>query len=151
MPKICTITFSIISSSLILAVPALAEGMITVNYPNGESDNYSNVRILSNKDLLSIKNTENDGKILEIARKECHVESLVSVCTGGTVTVDTYGVRESLQVKQMYIFINNTTASQPIKDSKVTLDPQCLMAEILTQKGTYINVSGKIDSPLPRP
>jgi len=142
-------TLAILGSSLVLAAPTLAEGLVTVEYPNGDSNNYPDVKILSNNEILSVDDG-GEGKVLQILKKDCHKEGEVSVCNGGTASIDTYGVKEAMLVKQMVVFTNNTNQAQPIKDSKVTLGPKSVMAEILTQKGTYINISGKIDSaPIP--
>jgi len=150
MLKISKIALLTVSSSLFLTAPMLAEGLVTVDYPNGDTANYSDVQIASSNEVLSIKSGE-EGKVLEILKKDCYQEGLLNVCKGGTLTLDTYGVKENVLIKQMYVFTNNTKSPQTIKDSKVTLDPDTLMAEILTQKGTYINISGKIDALLPRP
>jgi len=139
-----------IPTLLALAAPTLAEGLVTVEYPNGDSTNYPGVRILSNNEILNVKDGE-EGKVLEIQKKDCHTEGEVAVCTGGTVIIDTYGVKEAMLVKQLVVFTNTTTKQQPIKDSKVTLGPKSVMAEILSQKGTYVNISGKIDSSEAKP
>lgn len=132
-------------STALLATPVLAVGQITVEDAEGEVDIYSNVKITHTADTLYLKASDSETTLV-INKKDCTMEKAIQVCSMGNVTVSSYGVDESLEVAQMFVFINPTKERQVLEGSKVVLSPSTVLIEILTTKGTYINGMGKIDS-----
>lgn len=132
-------------SSTLIAVPALAVGQFTVENSNGEIDTYSNVTITHTADTLYFKPSDSNITLV-INKKDCKMENSLQVCTTGDVVLRTYGVDETLDINQMFVFINPTKEKQLIQGSTVSLSPNTVLVEILTEKGTYINGMGQIDS-----
>ena len=136
-------------SALLLAslapLPAWAKGEITVDYDNGDTDIYSGVEISNTPDILYFKPEEGDSMLL-ITKNECTKEGEILVCNKARVGVETHGVIEELEVEQIFLFINPTNDRQAIKGSKITMNPNTILLEVATKKGTYIVGLGKIDS-----
>jgi hypothetical protein len=126
-------------------IPALATGEVNVEHSNGEISSYSNVTIFNAPKVLYFKSKEGNTKLL-ITKNECKKEGELLVCDQARAGVDTNGVMEELNVKQVILFINPTNKRQPIKGSKVTLAPGTVFLEMSTANGNYITGSGKIDS-----
>lgn len=142
-PKISFLSACLLAT--LFQIPALATGEITVEQSNGEIDSYSNVIISNAPKVLYIKSEEGNTMLL-ITKNECKKEGELLVCDQARAGVDTNGVMEELNVKQIILFINPTQERQPIKGSKVTLAPGTIFLEMSTANGNYITGSGKIDS-----
>ena len=126
-------------------IPALATGEVDVEHSNGEINSYSNVTIANAPKVLYFQSEEGNTRLL-ITKNECKKEGKLLVCDQARAGVDTNGVMEELDVKQIILFINPTNQRQPIKGSKVTLAPGTVFLEMSMVNGNYITGSGKIDS-----
>jgi hypothetical protein len=126
-------------------IPALATGEVNVEHSNGDISSYSNVTISNAPKVLYFKSKEGNTKLL-ITKNECKKEGELLVCDQARAGVDTNGVMEELNVKQVILFINSTNKRQLIKGSKVTLAPGTVFLEMSTANGNYVTGSGKIDS-----
>lgn len=144
MTSIKTLILSSLSTAL-LATPTLAVGQFSVEDSEGAVDIYSNIRITHTADTLYLKASDSETTLV-INKKDCKMEKAIQVCSTGDVSINTYGVDESLDIDQILVFINTTKERQAIEGSKVVLSPNTVLVEILTKKGTYINGMGQIDS-----
>ncbi|MGK7932950.1 MAG: hypothetical protein AB4041_16180 [Microcystaceae cyanobacterium] len=124
---------------------ALAKGEITVEHENGDVDLYSGVTISNTDDILYFKTQEGDS-ILMITKNECDKEGELFVCNKARMGLDSYGVLEEIKVREIFLFINPTTQSQPIKGSNVTMTPSTILLEAVTEDGSYITGLGRIDN-----
>jgi hypothetical protein len=129
----------------LLSTSALAKGEITVEQANGDVETYSEVAISNTADILYFK-AQDSNTLLMVTKKECTTEDKILVCNQARMGVDTDGVLEELDVKQIVLFINPTAERQPIKGSKVSLGPGTVLLEAATTKGTFITGLGKIDA-----
>lgn len=132
--------------SIVIFTPAvLAKGIVTVEQINGNADDYIDVEIFSNDNTLYLKPA--DGKnLIVIEKKDCQIEQNIQVCNQGSLTIDTYGVEEEIEIEKLFIFTNTTNQRLPIQKSDVTLNGNTILIEILTTKGTYITGMGRIDA-----
>lgn len=142
-----TLSLSLLST-LLLTPSLLAKGLVTVEQIDGNVDNYVDVEIFSTEDTLYLKPAEGPD-IVVIEKKNCKLEDNIQVCSDGTLTLDTYGVEENIEIDQLFIFTNNTDKRLPIQKSDVTLKGKTIMLEILTSEGTYITGMGRIDQTTP--
>ncbi|GFE68021.1 hypothetical protein [Chroococcus sp. FPU101] len=99
MTSIKTLILSSVSTAL-LATPSLAFGQFTVEDIEGAVDIYSNVRITHTDDSLYFKASDSELTLI-INKKDCKMEKAIQVCSTGNVSVNTYGVDESLDVEQI--------------------------------------------------
>jgi hypothetical protein len=139
---------SLLSVCLLAALaplPALAKGEVTVEHDNGDIDTYSEVEISNAPDILYFKTKEGSTMLL-VTKNECKKEGEILFCDRARAGIDTDGVIEELDVDQIVLFINPTTARQPIKGSKVTMNGNTVFLEMATKKGSYLTALGKIDS-----
>ena len=126
------------------AAPALAKGMVTVEYTNGDVDEYPEVNVAKTNEAIYLKPVEGEN-VLVVVKKNCKQEQQLQVCTDAEVKLNTYGVDEDIEVEQVVIFINDTSRRQKIQGSQVNLSPNTVLLEILTDQGTYITGVGRID------
>ena len=126
------------------AAPALAKGMVTVEYSNGDVDEYPEVSVAKTNEAIYLKPVEGKN-VLVVVKKNCKQEQELQVCTDAEVKLNTYGVNEDIEVEQVVIFINDTSRRQKIQGSQVNLSPNTVLLEILTDQGTYITGVGRID------
>ncbi len=131
-------------SSLAIA-PAMAKGEISIEQPNGDLEVFSNVQISNTPDIIYFK-SEDTENILMITKKDCVNEDKLLVCNKARMGVDTDGIIEEIDVKQIFLFINPTKEPQSIKGSAVTMSPGTILLEAATTKGTYITGLGRIDN-----
>jgi hypothetical protein len=132
-------------STALLTTPALAIGQFIVEDAAGEVEIYSDVQITQTADTLSLTASDSDITLV-INKKNCNMEKAIQVCSAGDVIISTHGVDETLEVEQVYVFINPSNERQMLEGSEVILSPNTVLVEILTAKGTYINGMGKIDA-----
>jgi hypothetical protein len=142
-PKISFLSACLMAFAL--QIPALATGEINVEHSNGDIDTYSDVSIANAPQVLYIKSKEGNTMLL-ITKNECKKEGELLVCDKARAGVDTNGVMEELNMKEIILFINPTKTRQPIEGSKITLSPETFLLEMSTANGNYITGAGKIDS-----
>ena len=128
-----------------LTTPALAQGELTVEYKNGDIEVFSDVEISNTEDILYIKGEENDSVLL-ITKNECDKEGELFVCKKARVGLQSYGVLEELNVEQIFLFINGTNESQTILGSTITMSPNTILLEFVTDVNSYVSGFGTIDS-----
>lgn len=126
------------------SAPALAKGMVMVEYPNGDIDEYPEVNLTRTNQAIYLKPVEGEN-VLVIFNKKCELERQLKVCTDAEVKLNSYGIDENINVEQIVVFINDTSRRQMIQGSRVNLSPNTILLEILTDRGTYITGLGKID------
>ncbi len=130
--------------TVLVPFPALAAGEVTVEDGDGNVQTYTDVEIISTPDVVYFRSSEG-GTTLQIVKNNCDREGQLLVCNKAQAGVNTDGVVEQLDVNQIVLFINPTTAQQPISGSKVVMGPNTVLLEMTTAKGTYISGLGKID------
>jgi hypothetical protein len=144
VPKIFNFLSPLLLLSVLIPNAVLAQGEITVEHQNGDVDLYSEVEISNTDEILYFKTQEGD-KILMITKNECDKEGELFVCNKARMGLDSYGVLEEIKVREIFLFINPTTQSQPIRGSNVTMTPSTILLEVVTENGSYITGLGKID------
>lgn len=122
-----------------------AKGEISVEFPNGDIDTYSEVEIHNTSNILYFQAPESETMLL-ISKNKCDKEGELLVCNQARMGLDTQGVLEELKIKEIHLFINQTTKPQMIQGSEVTMSPGTVLLEVVTEKGTYISALGRIDS-----
>jgi hypothetical protein len=143
--KILKYLFLLLILAALAPNAALAKGELTIEHPDGDTDLYSGVEISNTDNILYFKASEGDS-ILMITKNECTKEGELLVCNKARMGIDTLGVIEELKIKEIFLFINPTSQSQSIKGSTVTMTPNTVLLEAVTEKGAYITGLGKIDS-----
>ncbi len=138
---------------------ALAQGEITVDYKNGETEVFYDVEIFDTKETIYFQVGNNDdendqqetnetqnGRILMITKNKCDQEGELLVCNKARVGLQSYGVLEELNVEQIFLFINPSDEKQTINGTTVTMSPNTILLEFATEKGGFVNGFGTIDS-----
>lgn len=130
--------------SCLVSPTVFARGEISVEQPSGDVDTYPDVEISNTNDILYFKASDSNT-ILMVTKKDCKPEDKIWVCNQARMGVDTNGIIEELNVKQIVLFINPTAERQPVKGSSVTMGPGTVLLEAATAKGAYVTGLGKID------
>lgn len=145
MKKLILSCLSALSLTMLPGLPVLAEGQINVQLPNGDVDNYPGVEISDTPDIIYFSAAESDT-ILLITKKGCQAEGKLLFCNEARIGIDTNGVLEEIEVKQIVLFINPTNESLPIKGSRITMGPGTILLEAVTGKDSFITGLGTIDN-----
>ena len=124
--------------------PAFAQGEITVEYADGETQ-ILDVDISDTKEFIYFQNTENDN-ILMITKNKCDREGELIVCNKARAGLQSHGILEELNIEEIFLFINSSEEEQAISGSKVTMSPNTILLEFVTDKGSLITGLGTIDS-----
>ena len=124
--------------------PALAQGELTVEYADGETE-VIDVDISDTKEFIYFQNPENDN-ILMITKNKCDREGELIVCNKARVGLQSHGILEEFNVEEIFLFINSSDDEQNINGSTVTMSPNTILLEFLTDKGSLVTGLGMIDS-----
>ena len=138
--RYATIMGKIDSAALASSTP-LKEGVATITAEDGEVTEYQ-VAIASTNEKLYVKYSDADLFVLEKA--DCRLENQLQVCQGGTANLVGYGVSEEIPVESLFVFTNTTAETVGLPGSAVTMSPNTVLLEILTETGRYATVMGKI-------
>ena len=146
MKKITNLLFSLCLPFSCFISPVSALGEITVEYENGEIEVFSDVEISDTKEVIYFQGGEENKSILMISKKGCSQEGELLVCNDARVGLQSYGVLEEIDVEQIFLFINPSQTKQTINGSDVTMSPNTILLEFITDKGSFVSGFGTVDS-----
>jgi hypothetical protein len=144
-PKIKKAFIAFLCMVALTPTSAQAKGEVSIDYLNGDTNTYTDVEIHNTDEILYLKSPD-INTILMISKNECGKEGELLVCNKARIGLDTQGVLEELRVREIHLFINTSSSAQKIQGSEVTLSPGTILLEAVTEKGSYINALGTIDS-----
>jgi hypothetical protein len=128
----------------LVAVPAFAEGTVTIQHNDGTIDTYHNVAIKIIHNALFVTSVDGRGTIV-INRAACAYEGDTLVCLPTAVTLVQSGTSQVVDLASGTIYANMTGQKQQLKYSSMQLPAHSILLSITTKKGTYLNLTGVID------
>ncbi len=129
--------------------PALAAGTLRAQESDGTVRTYKNVSIKVVKQTLRI--TTQDGKgTLVISQAACSYVGALKRCFPITVSLEQGGSTKPLDFKRGTIYVNTTADTQPLEMTSQQLPPGGILLAFVTDIGTYVTMTGKVDSGLAR-
>jgi hypothetical protein len=123
---------------------ARAQGTLTIQHVNQSPDTYAGVAVKVIHNTLNI--TSEDGKgTLIITQAACAYQGEIKVCLPTAVTLVQSGGAHALDLKRGTLYANMTDSMQWLPHSTTQLPPGGIVMSLLSGKGTYINLVGRID------
>ena len=146
-PAIARVTaFAALATAFVLgaAAGARAQGTLTIQHINQNADTYERVAVKVIHNTLNI--TSEDGKgTLIITQAACAYQGEIKVCLPTAVTLVQSGGAHALDLQRGTLYANMTDSMQWLPHSTTQLPPHGIVMSLLSGKGTYINLVGKID------
>ncbi len=132
---------------LSLAAAAGATGLVRVQQSDGTVQEYPNARITYSKDAKALTITTADGAgTLTIDQAACSYLGELFRCLLTSMSVTNRGVSHPLDFDTGTIYANTTGAKLNLPLSTRSVPPRGIVMAIKTKRGTYITLSGTIDS-----
>ncbi len=148
-PRIAPITALICCAALLApfgAAPAGATGVARVQQRDGTVQVYDGVTIHIVRDK-SLTVTSADGKgSLIINNAACSYIGDVMRCLLYGIALDQDGTTKPFEFDRGTLYLNFTSEGQHLPYSTHGIPSRGIVMSVLTKRGTYINVTGTIDS-----
>ena len=130
-----------------LTVPAAAKGLVRVQQADGSIQEYPNATIDYSKSAKTLKITTADGKgSLLIDQAACSYVGELFRCLLTHMTLTQNGQTHPLDFDNGTIYANTTDAKVNFPSSSQGLPPNGIVMTLKTHIGTYITMTGTIDS-----
>jgi len=126
------------------AVPARAEGIVTIQHSDGTINTYRDAEIKVIHSALYVTSADGKGTMV-INRAACSYQGDTYVCLPTSVTLVQGGSSSAVDLSSGTIYANMTDDAQQLPLSSQHLGPHSILLSITTKKGTTINLSGTID------
>jgi hypothetical protein len=137
--------FAALAAAFMLAAAgARAHGTITIQHAGQDSETYERVAVKVVNNTLNV--TSEDGKgTLIITQAACFYQHELEVCLPTAVSlVQARGVH-ALDLHRGTVYVNMTDSMLALPHSSTQVPPRGIIMSLLSGKGTYINLVGKID------
>jgi hypothetical protein len=136
-----------LSCAAVLAAPAGATGLVRVQQSNGSIQEYPDARIDYSKDAKTLTITTADGKgVLTIDQAACSYVGEVYRCLLTHMTLTQGGQTKPLDFSSGTIYANTTGGNLNMPLSSQIIPPKGIVMALTTKAGTYISMTGTIDS-----
>jgi hypothetical protein len=130
---------------LAAATFARAEGTITIQHIGQNADTYDGVAIKVIHNTLNVTSPDGKGTLI-ITQAACFYQKEVKVCLPTAVSLVQAGGVHALNLQRGTLYVNMTDSMQWLPRSTTQLPPHGgIVMSLLSGKGTYINLVGKID------
>ncbi len=146
--RFCAATFI---AALLLSVVGLfgtsaarAAGTVLIQQSDGHRNTYSDVAIKVIHNALYITSSDGRGTIV-INRAACSYQGQLMVCLPTSAALVQSGETSPLDFKNGTLYVNDTDEPQALTMSTAKVPPHGIMLSFTTKRGTYVNLSGRID------
>ena len=130
-----------------LAAPAGATGLVRVQQANGSIQEYPNARIDYSPDAKTLTITTADGKgTLVIDQAACSYVGDIYRCLLTHMSLTQTGQTKPLDFSNGTIYANTTDGNLNLPLSSQVVPPKGIVMALTTNAGTYISMTGTIDS-----
>ena len=113
--------------------------------PDGTLETYTNVSIKILHNALYVTSQDGQGTLV-ITRAACSYQGAVMVCLPTGVTLVQSGEAKPLDLTTGTVYLNLTGDTQTLALSSQQLPPHSVLLSMSTKRGTYIALTGAIDS-----
>ena len=132
------------ASVALTSATARATGTITIVQADGHTNVYDDVEIKVIHNALYMTSADGKGTLL-INRAACNQQEKILVCLVTSATLVQAGETSPLDFKRGTLYVNSTDDPQTLVLSTTKIAPHSVILSITTKKGTYVNLSGRID------
>lgn len=131
-------------SGLVGPQAARADGTVLIQQSNGHRDTYDDVVIKVIHSALYLTSADGHGTIV-INRAACSYQGQLMVCLPTSAALVQSGKTSALDFKSGTLYLNDTDDAQQLSMSTAKVPPHGILLSFTTQRGTYVNLSGRID------
>ncbi len=121
-----------------------AKGTVTVLQTDGRVDVYKDVAVKVIHDALFMTSADGKGTLV-IHRAACSYQAELMVCFVTSATLVQAGKTSPLAFRIGTLYVNSTDAPQQLALSTKKVAPHSILLSFTTKRGTYVNLSGRID------
>lgn len=136
--------FLTVSACAFGSTAARASGTVTIRQANGQTNVYHDVVIKVIHGALFMTSADGKGTLI-IARAACSYQGDLMVCFATGATLVQAGETNPLDFRQGTLYVNSTDKPQPLLLSTTKVAPHSVLLSFTTKRGTYVNLSGRID------
>lgn len=126
------------------ALSAGATGTMTLVHANGQTETYDDVEIKVIHRALYLTSADAKGTIV-IDRAACSYQGKLMVCLATGATLVQSGETSPLDFKRGTVYLNDTDDYQALVASTTKVAPHSVMVSFVTQRGTALALTGRID------
>jgi hypothetical protein len=135
-----------LASLCAIATPnvARAAGTVVIQHAGKDPVSYANVAIKLVHNTLNVTSADGKGTMV-IADAACAYQGDLLVCLPTTITLVEGGASNVLDLRKGEIYANMTDSTVQMPHSSTEIPARGVLMTLVTDIGTYINLSGKID------
>jgi len=127
------------------SAPAGATGTVGIQFPDGATKTYTNVRIDIVRESMAITSADGKGKLI-IGKAACTKVGEQLHCLLYDATLQQFGHSLHIPLKNGIVWLNPTTATQQLAMSSTQLPAHGVMLTLESKKGTIVSLTGTVDS-----
>jgi hypothetical protein len=128
-----------------VALPAAAAGTVRVQQSDGSVQVYRGAAMDIIGKTLRVTSADGKGTLL-IDRAACTYNGDIQVCLLYHVVLDQGGAPHPIDLATGTAYVNLTSSPQQLALSSTKVQPNGILIAMRTKAGTYISMSGSIDS-----
>jgi len=113
--------------------------------PDGTLETYPDVTIKILHNALYVTSDDGEGTLV-ITRAACSYQGQIMVCLPTGVTLVQSGTAKPLDLTTGTVYLNLTQDPQQLAMSSQQLPARSILLSMSTKRGTYVGVTGRIDS-----
>jgi len=123
---------------------ARASGTVTIQQAGGHTDVYNDVVIKVIHGALFMTSADGKGTLI-IQRAACAYQGQLLVCFATGATLVQAGKTSPLDFQKGTLYVNSTDDPQQMLLTTTKVPPHSIVFSFTTSRGTYVNLSGRID------
>jgi hypothetical protein len=125
-------------------LPARATGTALIQKSDGSTKIYKNVTVRIADAALAITSADGEGTIV-IGKASCTKIGELLRCLPYDATLLQHGETAHIPIVSGTVWLNPTSANQPLSHSSTQLAPHGVMMSLHTKAGTYVSLTGIVD------
>lgn len=133
-----------ISLALATASSVSAQGTVTIQHAGQNAETYERVAVKVIHNTLNVTSEDGQGTLI-VTQAACFYQKELFVCLPTAVTLVNTGSVHALDLHRGTIYSNMTANTLTLPHSSMQIPPRGIVMSLLSGKGTYINLVGKID------
>lgn len=128
-----------------LCAPALATGTARIQQSDGSVKTYTGVKIVVVHRTLRMTSSDGQGTVI-LSHAACSAVGDLLRCLPDSATLEQHGSTYTIALKDGTVWFNRSQTTAQLPLSSTQLPPHGVLLSFSTPKGTYVSLSGTVDS-----
>jgi hypothetical protein len=137
--------FAFAGSPALSAGPAAALGTVRIQQSDGAVKTYTGVRVRIQDESMQLTTSDGQGTLV-IGKAACTQVGRLVRCFPYDATLEQNGGATHIPLVSGTVWLNRSTAPQRLSHSTTQIPPHGVLMAIQTKVGTYVTLSGTVDS-----